>query len=57
MKLQVRDVVSYAGKDYIVEGIATYQMGGKTSQLARAADGNLMLWIEPMREDTDDRLS
>jgi hypothetical protein len=56
MKLQVRDVVSYAGKDYIVEGIATYQMGGKTSQLARAADGNLVLWIEPMREDTDDRL-
>ena len=56
MKLQVRDVVSYAGKDYIVEGVVTYQMGGKTSQLARAADGDIVLWIEPPRDDTDDRL-
>lgn len=56
MKLQVRDVVSYAGKDYIVEGVVTYQMGGKTSQLARAADGNMVLWIEPLRDEADDRL-
>ena len=56
MKLQVRDVVSYAGKDYIVEGLVTYQMGGKTSQLARAADGGVVLWIEPPRDETEDRL-
>ena len=56
MKLQVRDVVSYAGRDYIVEGVATYQMGGKTTQLARAVDGDVVIWIEPAREETDDRL-
>jgi len=56
MKLQVRDVVSYAGRDYIVEGVVTYQSGGKATQLARAADGDLVLWIEPPRDDSGDRL-
>ena len=56
MKIQVRDVVSYAGRDYIVEGVLTYQHGGKSSQLARAVDGDLVLWIEPLREESDDRL-
>ena len=56
MKIQVRDVVSYAGRDYIVEGVLTYQQGGKSSQLARAVDGDLVLWIEPLREESDDRL-
>src|SRR5215831_15367663 len=57
MKIQVRDVVSYAGRDYIVEGVLTYQHGGKSSsQLARAVDGDLVLWIEPLREEADDRL-
>jgi hypothetical protein len=56
MKIQVRDVVSYAGRDYIVEGVLTYQHGGKSSQLARAVDGDLTLWIEPLREESDDRL-
>jgi Domain of unknown function (DUF4178) len=56
MKLQVRDVVSYAGRDYIVEGILTYQLGGKSFQLARAVDGEIVLWIEPPREEADDRL-
>ncbi|HMF42637.1 MAG TPA: DUF4178 domain-containing protein [Polyangia bacterium] len=56
MKLQVRDVVSYAGRDYIVEGILTYQLGGKSFQLARAVDSEIVLWIEPPREEADDRL-
>jgi hypothetical protein len=56
MKIQVRDVVSYAGRDYLVEGVATYQLGGKTFQLARAVDGETVLYIEPMRDDSDDRL-
>lgn len=56
MKLQVRDVVSYGGRDYIVEGVLTYKLGGQTFQLARAVDGDLVLWIEPLRDDLDDRL-
>jgi hypothetical protein len=56
MKLQVRDVVSYAGRDYIVEGVVSYQMSGKTSQLARAADGDIVIWIEPQREESGERL-
>jgi hypothetical protein len=56
MKIQVRDVVSYAGRDYIVEGVITYQIGGTSFQLARALDGDAVLWIEPLRDDADDRL-
>ena len=56
MKIQVRDVVSYAGRDYIVEGVVTYHLAGKTSQLARAVDGDVVLWIEPPRDETVDRL-
>ena len=56
MKLQVRDVVSYAGRDYIVEGVLTYQFSGKTFQIARSVDGEIVLWIEPPRDEADDRL-
>ena len=56
MKLQVRDVVSYAGRDYVVEGVIGYQLGGKGFQLARAVDGDIVLWIEPPRDDADDRM-
>lgn len=56
MKIQARDVVSYAGRDYIVEGVVTYHLGGKTSQLARAVDDDVVLWIEPLRDESDDRL-
>jgi hypothetical protein len=56
MKIQVRDVVSYAGRDYIVEGVITYHLGGRTWQLARSVDGEAVLFIEPQREDADDRL-
>ena len=56
MKIQVRDVVSYLGQDYIVEGVATWTVGGKTYPLARAVDGDAVLWIEPVLDDADDRL-
>ncbi|HET6280041.1 MAG TPA: DUF4178 domain-containing protein [Polyangia bacterium] len=56
MKIQVRDVVSYLGRDYIVEGVVTSQLNGRTYPLARAVDGDAVLWIEPLRDDMDDRL-
>ena len=55
MKIQVRDVVSYLGQDYVVEGVATWIVGGKTHPLARAVDGEATLWIEPPSDDADDR--
>lgn len=57
MKIQLKDVISYAGRDYIVEGIATYHLAGKTSTLVRAVDGDLVFWIEAPRPDvSSDRL-
>jgi hypothetical protein len=56
MKIQVRDAVSYAGRDYIVEGVVSYDVGGEQWQLARAVDGEVVLWVEPLRHDTDARL-
>lgn len=56
MKIQVRDVVSYLGQDYVVEGVATWVVGGKSYPLARAVDGDTILWIEPPLDDADDRL-
>ena len=56
MKIQVRDAVSYAGRDYVVEGVVGYEAGGKTWQLARAVDGDAVLWVEPLRDELDDRL-
>ena len=56
MKIQVRDAVSYAGRDYLVEGVVSYEAGGEHWQLGRAVDGDVVLWIEPLRSDSDDRL-
>jgi len=56
MKIQVRDVVSYLGRDYLIEGLLTYHVNGKRFQLARAVDGKDILWIEPPRDAADDRL-
>jgi uncharacterized protein DUF4178 len=48
MNLKVRDVLSFAGRDYVVEGTATYRLGGgRTSVLARAVDGERVAWVEP----------
>ena len=56
MRINPKDVVSFAGRDYIVEGTATYHLGGKTFVLARAVDGELVFWIEAVRDEADDRL-
>jgi hypothetical protein len=57
MKIQVKDVISYAGRDYMVEGTVTYHLAGKTSLMARAVDGDVVFWIESPRADTaGDRL-
>ena len=58
MKIQVKDIISFAGRDYVVEGTATYHLAGKTSVLARAVDGDMVFWIESPRdgEATSDRL-
>ena len=56
MKIQVNDVVSYAGRDYIVEGLVSYESGGDSWQLARAVDGATVLWVEPPHVDTEERL-
>ena len=39
MALKPRDVVSYLGRDYVVEGVVTYKVAGKSHPLARAVDG------------------
>ena len=56
MRINPKDVVSYAGRDYLVEGTATYHLGGKTFLLARAVDGEIVFWIEAQRDESDDRL-
>ena len=56
MKIHVRDVVSFFGRDYLVEGVIGYQVNGKRFQLARAVDGDAVIWVEPLHDDADDRL-
>src|SRR6476469_9725090 len=56
MRINPKDDVSFAGRDYIVEGTVTYHLGGKTFMLARAVDGELVFWIEALRDEADDRL-
>jgi hypothetical protein len=50
MKIQVKDIITFAGRDYVVEGTATYHLAGKTSVLARAVDGDVVFWIESPRD-------
>jgi len=56
MKLKQRDVVSTQGKDYVVEGVLTYRLGGKVYRLARVVDGTAVRWVEPLMDDIDDRI-
>jgi hypothetical protein len=53
MKIQVRDVISYLARDYLVEGVVTYNVNGKRFQLGRAVDGKDVIWVEPLRDDSD----
>jgi len=56
MKLRPRDVVSHQGRDFVVEGVLTYKFPGRTLSLARAVDGGVVRWIEPLVDVLDDRL-
>jgi hypothetical protein len=56
MKLRLRDIVSYQGKDFLVEGLLTYRLGGKAYRLGRLVDGATVRWLEPLTDDTDDRV-
>jgi hypothetical protein len=56
MKLRLRDILTYQGKDFVVEGLLTYRLGGKVYRLARLVDGDTVRWIEPLTDDMDDRV-
>jgi hypothetical protein len=56
MKLRLRDILSYQGKDYVVEGILTYRISGKVYRLVRVVDGSKVRWVEPLTDASDDRL-
>lgn len=56
MKLSVRDIVSHQGRDYTVEGVLTYKLGGKTYPLGRMVDGKHVVYFEPLTDDLDDRV-
>jgi hypothetical protein len=54
--LKPRDVLSYLGRDYVVEGVVVYKLNGRAYPLARAVDGDAVLWVEPLMDDMDDRM-
>ena len=56
MKLQIKDVVCHQGRDWIVQGVLTYKIGGRTLPLARVADGADIRFVEPLLDELDDRL-
>jgi hypothetical protein len=56
MKLRPRDVISYQGQDFVVDGVVSYKLQGKTYPLARASDNDEVRWIEPLMDDLDDRV-
>jgi Domain of unknown function (DUF4178) len=56
MKLRLRDIVSHQGRDFVVEGMVTYRLGGKVHRLARVVDGETVRWVEPATDDLDDRV-
>jgi hypothetical protein len=56
MKLHLKDVVSYAGTDYLVEGLITYRVGRRKRVLARLVDGARVLWMEPLVGELDERV-
>lgn len=51
-----RDILSYLGRDYVVEGVLSYQLPGHSFRLARVVDGDVVLWVEPLTDAADDRL-
>ena len=56
MPIHIRDVLSFNGRDYLVEGTVLYRLGGRTSQLARAVDGLTVVWVESPDDGAAERL-
>ena len=56
MKLRLRDILSYQGKDYVVEGLLTYRLDTRVYRMTRVVDGATVRWVEPPIDDADDRL-
>jgi hypothetical protein len=54
--IRPKDVVSHLGRDYVVEAVLSYRMNGKVHKLARAVDGEAVIWMEPLTDDLDDRV-
>lgn len=54
--IKPHDVLSYLGRDYMVEGVLTYKFGARTTRLARVVDGEVIMWVEPHTDEMDDRL-
>lgn len=46
MSIHIHDVLSFSGRDYLVEGTVLYRVGGKTSVLVRAVDDDAVVWVE-----------
>ena len=56
MELHLRDVVSYTGADYLVEGLISYRLENRKRVLARLVDGERVLWMEPLLDEMDERV-
>jgi hypothetical protein len=50
--IHIRDVLSFSGRDYLVEGTVLYRLAGRTSVLARAVDGDAVAWVESPTDGT-----
>jgi hypothetical protein len=56
MQLHLKDVVSYAGTDYRIEGVVVYRLGRHRRELARLVAGERVLWMEPPVDAMDERV-
>jgi len=56
MQLHLKDVVSYAGTDYLVEGLVVYRLGRHKRELARLVAAERVLWMEPLVDEIDERV-
>jgi len=50
--IHIRDVLSFSGRDYVVEGKVTFLLAGRRSVMARAVDGQTVAWVEFPEEET-----
>ncbi len=46
MPIHIRDVLSFHGRDYVVEGRVAFLLAGRRSVMARAVDGQTVAWVE-----------